>query len=202
MVFLTTHEVYDTLTQSWSTAAAMPTARGCHVGAAIDGIVYAISGYNGSTHLTVNEAYDPQSNTWQTKAPIPTPRKGAGCAIDEDKIYVIGGSNTEYLVTCESYTPDVIGAEEEAGAAVQNDDRIEAIMTSRGITVLSAPDKGRTSKAVLYDINGRKVDVWEKPLARNTILRPNAGSSFPKGVYFLSVTTEGFRTVKKLVCVR
>jgi N-acetylneuraminic acid mutarotase len=202
MFFLNTHEVYDTLTHAWTTTDAMPTPRAFMACAAVDGIIYLISGYNGSTHQTRNDAFDTHNNTWLTKDPIPTPRKGAGCAVNGSKIYVIGGSNEEYLATCEEYTPDIIGVEEGEDQAARDRNDFYARMTGRKISLDFKFPVSKSTRVTLLDISGRKVDEWERPMARNMTLRPNSGSDFPNGIYFLSVTTEGSRTVKKLVCCR
>jgi N-acetylneuraminic acid mutarotase len=202
MVYLNTHEVYDTLTQTWTTAAAMPTPRAFMACGAVDGIIYLISGYNGSTHQTRNDGYDTHNNVWLTKGPIPTPRKGAGCAVCNNKIYVTGGSNSVYLAVCEEYTPDIIGVEDGSGIDHERIAGIGAIMTSREISFTSASTAGRKSKITLYDITGRKVDEWEKPLTRNLTLRPSSGSNFPKGIYFLAVCNNDLKIVKKIICFR
>lgn len=44
----------------WGTRTAMPTARYQLAAAAIDGILYAVGGYNGSNSQATNEAYTPQ----------------------------------------------------------------------------------------------------------------------------------------------
>ena len=40
----------------------------------VNGILYAVGGWDGGYHDTVY-AYDPATNTWTTKAPMPTPKR-------------------------------------------------------------------------------------------------------------------------------
>jgi N-acetylneuraminic acid mutarotase len=56
--FLNTVEVYNPASNSWSTAAPMPTARYDLAAADINGLVYAIGGYNNSS-LNAVEQYSP-----------------------------------------------------------------------------------------------------------------------------------------------
>ena len=92
---------------TWTSRAAMPTARdGLGMAAASNGKLYAIGGYNGNPLPTVEE-YDPATNTWTTRAPMPTARSDLGvAAAGNGKLYAIGGSNgSSRLATVEEYDP-------------------------------------------------------------------------------------------------
>jgi len=89
-------EVYDPATNTWSSAAPMPTARGALAAAAVNGRIYAIGGFAYSNNLfqpldTV-EVYDPSSDTWSTAAPMPTRKYDLAAVGMNGKLYVIGGS--------------------------------------------------------------------------------------------------------------
>ena len=69
---LGTNEVLDTETNTWSTAAAMPTPRNHHALAVIDGKIYAIGGRIGScfsagwsSNISMNDAYDIATQHWR-----------------------------------------------------------------------------------------------------------------------------------------
>lgn len=77
---------------AWSARSPMPTPR-MELGVAeVEGIIYAIGGYSGST-LAVNEAYNPATDMWETKASMPTPRRLHVVAEANGKIYAIGGAS-------------------------------------------------------------------------------------------------------------
>eukprot|EP01043_Picozoa_sp_COSAG02_P013322 COSAG02_NODE_530_length_20697_cov_20.103457_21_plen_642_part_00 len=78
-------ERYDPAANAWSPIASMGTARYGHGVAVIDGLMYAIGGYNGgSTHfiddlsngdrLSSGERYNPASNAWSPIASMGTAR--------------------------------------------------------------------------------------------------------------------------------
>lgn len=90
---------------TWETKASMPTARIALAGAQVDGVVYAIGGYNGSRLATV-EAYDPATNTWSSKAPMPTARSNLVAAAVNGSVYAVGGANGSGLATNEAFTPE------------------------------------------------------------------------------------------------
>ncbi|MFL5494797.1 MAG: Kelch repeat-containing protein [Gemmatimonadales bacterium] len=48
----------------------MRTAQGYHAAAVVNGVLYAVGGYD-SAALTGVEAYAPGTNTWTAKAPLP-----------------------------------------------------------------------------------------------------------------------------------
>jgi hypothetical protein len=61
----------------WATKALMPTLRLGLATAAVDGLVYAIGGFQAAqgSGLTTVEAYDPVTDTWTPKASMPTGRR-------------------------------------------------------------------------------------------------------------------------------
>ena len=104
-----TVEAYAPGTNTWTTVASMPTARG-FVAAAVgaDGRIYVIGGCNGTSILNTGEAYTPGSNTWTTIASMPTARFFLAAAKGEEgSIYAIGGDDSHFdkLSTVEAYSP-------------------------------------------------------------------------------------------------
>jgi N-acetylneuraminic acid mutarotase len=92
---LNTVEAYNPVTNSWSTKAAMPTARtALAASAGTDGTIYAIGGVN-SAQQPVNtvEAYNPATNSWSTEAAMPTARAALAAITGPDGIiYALGGN--------------------------------------------------------------------------------------------------------------
>jgi N-acetylneuraminic acid mutarotase len=82
---------------TWSTGAAMPTARLAPAAAAIGTKIYVVGGYNGTAVLSVNEIYDTVANMWSTGAPMPTARWALAAASVNGILYAIGG---ELASTC------------------------------------------------------------------------------------------------------
>lgn len=97
--------IYDNASDSWSPGVDLPSPRGEHVSAVVDGKVYVIGGRTGSTDgpqnfaaykdTSLNEVFDPATGTWEPRAPAPTARNSAAAAVIDGKIYVVGGR--EYL---------------------------------------------------------------------------------------------------------
>ena len=92
-------------TGTWSAKAPMLAARyGLGIGV-VNGIPYAVGGFNGSAYVGTVEAYDPSTNTWSAKAPMPTPRCCAGITVVNGILYAVGGVSTGLLNTVEAYDP-------------------------------------------------------------------------------------------------
>ncbi len=62
--FLSTVEIYDPSTNSWSTGSSMKYARERLVAGAINRKLYAVAG-RGPSNLDVVERYDPDVGTWE-----------------------------------------------------------------------------------------------------------------------------------------
>jgi len=118
---LSTVEVYSPATNSWSTAAPMPSAR-AFLAAALgaQGHISAIGGYNAvnfnnlnlnfSSPLNTVEVYNPTTSSWTTAANMPTARAGLVAGADaQGNIYAIGGLNSASMASSatERYSPPI-----------------------------------------------------------------------------------------------
>jgi N-acetylneuraminic acid mutarotase len=102
------NEVYDPVTDSWATAASIPTAVWGYSSAVIDDKIYVISGWSGNSSsrwgqsaslIDLVQIFDPKTNSWTVGKPLPTPvvlaAAGATTGVMAPKrIYVIGGCPT------------------------------------------------------------------------------------------------------------
>lgn len=151
-----TVRVYHPDTNTWTTAAPMPTPRaGLALARGGDGLVYAIGGYDDAGVMRKVEAYDPATNRWTTSTPLPTPRRNLAAATGNDgRIYVFGWhSNTYGPVSTEIFNPashtwtSAPGnacAIDASGAARGPDGRI--YVTGFGCTAAFDPATGSWSK--------------------------------------------------------
>lgn len=106
-------EVYDPSTNTWTSAAPMPTARAGLATGVIGGKLYAAGGFQycaGPCPIyNTLEVYDPATNTWTTKAPMPTARAQMGGSVINGELHLVGGTTnggaSGALATLEIYDP-------------------------------------------------------------------------------------------------
>jgi N-acetylneuraminic acid mutarotase len=86
-------EIYDPLSNTWSTGAPMPNGVSGAVGAAINGKFYVAGGasVNETPALAILQIYDPATDTWSSGAPMSTPHYGGVGGVIDGKFYVTGG---------------------------------------------------------------------------------------------------------------
>ncbi len=106
---LSSVEVYDPTTNTWTTKASMSTGREFFQTTVLDGKIYAIggSGASSSTSIASAEVYDPTANTWTVLASMSNARMNLKTVILDGKIYAIGGYNfgLGHLNSLEMYDP-------------------------------------------------------------------------------------------------
>ena len=93
------YDVYDPATNSWQSAAPVPTARSNGAAVFYHGLILYVGGEckrpdpnGGGETFPENEAYDPKTNQWLTLAPLPAGRQGFGAATVGQYAYFAGGS--------------------------------------------------------------------------------------------------------------
>ncbi len=84
-------QVYDPTSDSWDTAADMPTARCSHSASVLDGLIYAAGGSSEDEIIGALEVYDPASDTWTIAADMLTARDWLATAAVDHKLYAFGG---------------------------------------------------------------------------------------------------------------
>merc|ERR1711966_535318 len=120
-------EIYDCLRDCWTEGPPLniPRRNGCS--AVLDGRVFAIGGFDGTSILNLVESYDPRMKSWMECSPLLTPRSSGLCTVSGGKIWVMGGTSGTRLKTVEwfdtkmnkwnSFDVDMIDAR-SAGQAV------------------------------------------------------------------------------------
>ena len=80
------------ISSPWTSGAPLPTPRSEIAGAALNGKIYIIGGFDetGKSTTTV-EVYDPIADKWTEAAPLPQPIDHAAAASYDGKLYVVGG---------------------------------------------------------------------------------------------------------------
>jgi N-acetylneuraminic acid mutarotase len=105
---VTTHEVYDPASESWSPRAPLPERRD-HFGlVVVDGKIHAVGGRLESwrNNSALHHVYDTATDAWTPRAPLPTPRSGAAVGLLDGYIVAIGGEGEDGVFDqSEAYDP-------------------------------------------------------------------------------------------------
>ena len=101
--YLAVNEIYDPLTDTWTTKTPMPTSRIDIEANVVNGKIYVIGGkaYDEENksyypnYTAVNQVYDPATNSWSTKQQAPVTIARYSSAVVDNKIYLVGGVSNE-----------------------------------------------------------------------------------------------------------
>ena len=140
-------EVYDVMSNSWSSLAPMPTARECDV-ALVSGNIYAFGGYDGSSALANVEIYNIENNSWSAANDMPYPLSAYHLASFENFIYLFG-DYSERIDEVNMYNSDDASwtnlstnfTGRRHAAVVKNNDWIYVIGGSDGPTIYDIVEK-------------------------------------------------------------
>jgi len=103
---LSSVEIYDPATDSWSTAPPMATSRMYFAATGLNGKVYATGGMTPDGVGNKVEAYDPSTNSWSAEAPMLIARFAHAAAALNGLIYAIQGQDSsQNLISVEQYLP-------------------------------------------------------------------------------------------------
>ncbi len=88
---MNTVERYDTVTDTWTAAASLPSARSDLAAVAYGGKIYVFGGCDLATVFNDVDVYDPNTDTWTALAPMPTARASLVADVVGNLIFAIGG---------------------------------------------------------------------------------------------------------------
>jgi N-acetylneuraminic acid mutarotase len=109
---LSSVEVYDTITDTWTPLADMPRKNWAHSAVAVNGKIYVFGGRADSKsaiYYASVDMYDPQTNTWATKSDMPTTKSSFTACLLDGNIFTMGGwvnSASPLYDLVEVYNPD------------------------------------------------------------------------------------------------
>uniref|UniRef100_A0A8D0GZL9 Kelch like family member 18 n=1 Tax=Sphenodon punctatus TaxID=8508 RepID=A0A8D0GZL9_SPHPU len=100
-------EVFDPIANHWEKCQPMTTARSRVGVAVVNGLLYAIGGYDGQLRLSTVEVYNPEADSWSKVGTMNSKRSAMGTVVLDGQIYVCGGyDGNSSLNSVETYSPE------------------------------------------------------------------------------------------------
>nr|XP_057924573.1 kelch-like protein 18 isoform X2 [Doryrhamphus excisus] len=100
-------EVFDPIGNLWERCQPMRTARSRVGVAVVNGLLYAIGGYDGQSRLSTVEVYNPETDSWTRVSSMNSQRSAMGTVVIDGHIYVCGGyDGKSSLNSVERYSPE------------------------------------------------------------------------------------------------
>ena len=142
----------------------------------MNGILYAVGGYDGTHYLATVEAYNPVTNSWTTKASMPTPRLAPSVGVVNGILYAMGGDD---------YT-DVFGDYSSHGIVEAYDPVTDSWTTKAPMLTPRTDFSLGVVNGILYAVGGGSsaVDAYDPAINWWTIKAsmPTARDGFSVGV--------------------
>lgn len=107
LLLLTTTQIYDFKTDTWSLGANMPIAASAFSADMVNGKVYIIGEYFQPWAMTTVKEYDPVEDAWTEKGQLPGMFRAQGSCVYNGLIYLFGGGigGSTVINTVRSYDP-------------------------------------------------------------------------------------------------
>nr|XP_019964649.1 PREDICTED: kelch-like protein 18 [Paralichthys olivaceus] len=100
-------EVFDPLGNFWERCQPMRTARSRVGVAVVNGLLFAIGGYDGQSRLSTVEVYNPEMDNWTRVSSMNSQRSAMGTVVVDGHIYVCGGyDGKSSLNSVECFSPE------------------------------------------------------------------------------------------------
>lgn len=172
-------EVYDPVSDSWSTITPLPEGRH-HAGiASCNGMLYVIGGFTQS-FLSIWHAvptvyqYNPSTAEWRELAPMPTARGALGVTVYQNRIYAIGGYDGKHSSTAvEIFDPATNTWSTAASIPTPRDHLAAATVGSRIYAIGGRPDLDFNNNMETVEEYDPQTNHWQSranlPTARSGI---------------------------------
>jgi N-acetylneuraminic acid mutarotase len=189
---LSSIEIYDPETDSWSDGVSLPSAVEFGEAIAISQKIFLIGGKNTSgQNLNQVICFDPTSNQWIAKANMPTARRGHKLVWFENRIWALGGYTSTSSNRVESYDPDTDSWQTEASLRTARESLTAWVANGR-IYVGGGNNGSQISSIEVYDHN---TNSWENA-GNFTENKANAGSVVLNDKVYVIAGSDGSYTNK------
>ncbi len=190
---LSTSEIYDPSTGTWSPGVGMLRPRDFAVAAALPDGDVLVGGGNDNGYLKTSETYDPSTNTWKAAPEMLEAREGAmGASLPDGDVLVVGGENenAEYLTSTEIYDPLT---ETWSSAANMNVAREHAVAVTLpdGDVLVGGGENGTEGRLDTSEIYDPVTNTWSAATSMLAFREGAIAASLPDGAVLVAGGFDG-----------
>jgi hypothetical protein len=155
-IYLSSAEVYDPATNTWSSAANMSDARAFHTATLLpSGRVLVAGGFDGDPnfgYLSSAEVYDPASNSWSSAANMSSGRSNhTATLLPDGQVLVTGGSSRGLLLTSAEFYDEGSNTWSPAAPMIFARSAHTATLLPSGKMLVAGGDAFNPSTSEVYD---------------------------------------------------
>jgi Divergent InlB B-repeat domain/Kelch motif/Galactose oxidase, central domain len=214
---LASAELYDSASNTWSTAGSLATARDGHTATLLSSGKVLVAAGQFSGDLASAELYDPASNTWSSAGSLATARYGpTATLLSSGEVLIAGGVNDSGdLASAELYTYDLGIADSRRPVITSTTSPLilgdTVQLTGTGFTGDSEAAGGGTNSNATNSplVQLRRIDneqiAWTSPATNSgrsaTSYQSTPLSGVPLGVYALTVFVNAIPSVSQVIRV-
>src|SRR5664279_360359 len=115
----------------------------------VNGTIYAVGGFDGTSALSVVEAYDPGTDQWSTKTAMPGGVVAPAAAAIGGTLYVIGGFDGASVTATTGYDPSTAAWTAQAAMPTAREGVAAAVIDSMLYAVGGESEAGTSSVTYL-----------------------------------------------------
>lgn len=186
---LSSAELYDPSTQSWSAAGNLNVPR--FGGSAIllpEGKVLVAGGANNTDgYLSSSELFDPVANTWSTTGQMAFPRASTNATLlPNGQVLIEGGENNGYLTSAELYDPSTHSWSSTGSMSTARHQHTATLLASGKVVIVGGSDNTPQSLSTVELYEPSTTGMWSAAGNMAQAAKRSTSTLLPDGMVMIA----------------